>query len=418
MNIAVVGLGYVGLPLAVAFSKNNRVIGYDIDETKINAYKDGLDLTGEVGTALIDSKIEFTSDPSLLKEMEYIIIAVPTPINKDKEPDLTLLINATKTVAENLTKGAVVIYESTVYPGATEEICIPILEEYSNMKCGEEFGVGYSPERINPGDKIHTLETIVKVVSANNEETLDKASKLYSGIITAGIHTVSSIRVAESAKIIENIQRDVNIAFMNEISALFKKMDIDTAEVLNAARTKWNFLDFTPGLVGGHCIGVDPYYLIKKAEDINADVELIKTARNINDKLPKEIVDDVELKIKEYGLKNEDAKVAVLGLTFKENVNDLRNSKSIEIVDGLKEKGINVISSDPIVNKDICDTKLVSEIKDADIVMFNVAHDEYKNMNLLEIKGMFKENRNIVYDMKNIFSKSNLEDNGIEKIGL
>ncbi len=418
MNIAVVGLGYVGLPLAVAFSKDNRVVGYDIDESKINAYKSGIDITGEVGIDLMDSKIEFTSDPKMLKEMEYIIIAVPTPITDNKEPDFEPLKNATKTVAKNMSKGTVVIYESTVYPGATEEVCIPLLEQHSNMKCGSDFNVGYSPERINPGDRIHTLETIVKVVSANNEETLVKVNKLYNSIITAGVYPVSSIRVAEAAKIMENTQRDVNIAFMNEMATLFKKMDINTSEVLQAARSKWNFLDFTPGLVGGHCIGVDPYYLIKKAEDINCDVSLIKAARKINDKLPEQIVEDVEQKIKEYGLKNEEAKVAVLGLTFKENVNDLRNSKSLEIVEGLKEKGINVISSDPIVSKDICDTNIASEINDADIVMINVAHEEYKNMNLLEIKGMLKKNRNIVYDLKNIFSKTDTEENKINKIGL
>lgn len=418
MNIGIVGLGYVGLPLAVAFSKNNRVIGFDINEFKINAYKSGIDVTGELGEQLNNSKIEFTSNPTLLREADYIIISVPTPIDKEKEPDFEPLKSATKIVGKNLKYDAIVIYESTVYPGATEEICIPLLEEYSNMKCGTGFNVGYSPERINPGDKEHTIDNIVKIVSANNEETLNKVAELYNSIINVGVHKVSSIKVAEASKILENTQRDINIAFMNEISNLFRNLDIDTNEVLQAAKTKWNFINFTPGLVGGHCIGVDPFYLIKKANDVNVDLDLIKTARKVNDKIPNIVVSDVEKRIAEYGLKNEEATVAVIGLTFKENVTDLRNSKSIEIVQLLKEKGINVVTSDAMVNSEQYNTVAINVIKDADIVMFAVAHDQYKEMTSKKIKNMLKKNRNVVYDLKNIFSKEDFEKNGLTKIGL
>lgn len=418
MKIGVIGLGYVGLPLAVAFSEKYKVIGFDINQSKIEFYKSGNDLTNEVGDKLKKSKVEFTSDEKRIKEMDFIIIAVPTPINKSKKPDFEPLKSASKIVGKNLKNGAIVVYESTVYPGATEEICIPILEKYSKLKCGKDFKVGYSPERINPGDKIYTVENIIKIVSATDDNALRKISKVYESVIKAGIYQVQSIKVAEAAKIIENTQRDVNIAFINEISNLFKKLDIDTMEVLQAASTKWNFIKFTPGLVGGHCIGVDPFYLIEKAKEVNFDAKLIKTARKVNDEMPKLIVKDVEDKLKECGVKNEKANIAVLGLTFKENVPDLRNSKAIEIVQLLREKGINVIVSDAMIDYEQYNTTKIEEINNVDIVMFAVGHDEYKKLTPLDIKKMLKNNRNIVYDLKNIFSKNLLEKNGLLKINL
>ena len=418
MQIGVIGLGYVGLPLAVAFSEKYQVLGFDINQDKINEYKSGNDLTNEVGEKLKKSKIEFTSDEKKIGRMDFIIIAVPTPINKLKKPDFEPLKSASKIVGKNLKKGAIVVYESTVYPGATEEICIPILEKYSKMKCGKDFKVGYSPERINPGDKIHTVENIVKIVSATDKSTLEKISKVYESVIKVGIYQVKSIKVAEAVKIIENTQRDVNIAFMNEISNLFKKLNIDTMEVLEAAKTKWNFINFTPGLVGGHCIGVDPFYLIEKAKKVGFDTKLIKMARTVNDEMPKIIVEDIENKLKEYGVKNENASVAVLGLTFKENVSDLRNSKSIEIVELLRKKGINVIISDPMVNCEQYNMKSIENINNVDIVIFAVGHDVYKKLKPSDIKNMLKDNRNIIYDLKNIFEKELLEKNGILKISL
>lgn len=418
MKIGVIGLGYVGLPLAVAFSEKYKVLGFDINKSKIEFYKSGNDLTNEVGDKLKKSKIEFTSDEKRIKEMDFIVIAVPTPINKSRKPDFEPLKSASKIVGRNLKNGAIVVYESTVYPGATEEICIPVLEKYSKSKCGKDFKVGYSPERINPGDKIHTVENIVKIVSATDDMALRTISKVYGSIIKAGIYQVQSIKVAEAAKIIENTQRDVNIAFINEISNLFRKLDIDTTEVLQAASTKWNFIKFTPGLVGGHCIGVDPFYLIEKAKKVDFDAKLIRTARKVNDEMPKVIVNDIENKLKEYGVENEKANIAVLGLTFKENVPDLRNSKSIEIVQLLRERGMNVIVSDPMINCEQYNAKSIKEIKNADIIIFAVAHEEYKNITPLDIKKMLKDNRNTVYDLKNIFMKNSLENNGLLRISL
>lgn len=418
MKIAVIGLGYVGLPLAVLFSQKYDVIGFDINKSKIEYYKSGKDVTKEVGNKLKKAKIEFTSDEERLKEADFIIIAVPTPVNENNEPDFEPLKSASQIVGKNLKNGTIIVYESTVYPGATEEICIPILEKYSKKICGQDFKVGYSPERINPGDKEHRVEEIMKIVSATDEVALREISKLYESVIKAGIYQAQSIKVAEAAKIIENIQRDINIAFMNEISMLFKKLDINTMEVLNAASTKWNFLKFTPGLVGGHCIGVDPYYLIAKAEKANIDLKLIKTAREVNEEMPKKIVDDIENRLKLLGIDNEKSKVAVLGITFKENVPDIRNSKAIEIIEMLQNKGINVIASDPVINSSRFNMKNINEIKDADIVVFAVAHEQFKELNILDVKKMLKSNRNTIYDLKNIFENEKLRTEGLLKISL
>ena len=350
MNLGVVGLGYVGLPLAVAFAKKYNVTGFDINNKKIQNYIDHNDVTNEVGNEkLKEINIKFTSDEKEIRKLDFIIIAVPTPVNSYNIPDFNPLESASMIVARNMKKGAIVVYESTVYPGATEEKCIPILEKYSNLVCGKDFKVGYSPERINPGDKEHKLENIVKIISAVDKDALDKIEKVYSNIIKAGVVKVSSIKTAEASKIIENTQRDINIAFMNEIAMLFEKLEIDTDEVLKAASTKWNFLNFKPGLVGGHCIGVDPYYLIAKGDNVNCNMKLVKTAREINDYMLQYIVKKILTKLHGKQKNNGETKIAVLGVTFKENVSDIRNSKALEIIRLLDEKGVKVIVSDYIL---------------------------------------------------------------------
>jgi len=331
-KISVVGLGYVGLPLAIELAKKYDVIGFDINTKKIEKYINGIDVTKEVGDeAIKNTRVYFTSDESKLRSCKFHIVAVPTPINSDKTPNLNPVINASKIIGKNLTKGSIVVYESTVYPGTTEEICIPILEKESGLKFGIDFKVGYSPERINPGDKIHTLTKIVKVVSGSDEEALEIISEVYGSIIEAGIHKAESIKVAEAAKVIENSQRDINIAFMNELSMVFNKMGINTKAVLEAAGTKWNFLKFTPGLVGGHCIGVDPYYFIYKAEQLGYHSQIILAGRKINDDMAKYVADNIIKMLIKADLPVKGAKVAILGITFKENCPDVRNTKAIDI---------------------------------------------------------------------------------------
>lgn len=420
MNLGVVGLGYVGLPLAVAFAKKYNVTGFDINEKKIQNYIHNNDVTNEVGNEkLKKTNIKFTSDEKEIKELDFIIIAVPTPVNSYNIPDFNPLESASMIVARNMKKGTIVVYESTVYPGATEEKCIPILEKYSKLICGKDFKVGYSPERINPGDKEHKLENIVKIISAVDNDALDKIEKVYSSIINAGVIKVSSIKTAEASKIIENTQRDINIAFMNEIAILFEKLGINTEEVLKAASTKWNFLNFKPGLVGGHCIGVDPYYLIAKGDSVNCNMKLVKAARQINDYMPQYIVKNILDKLYEKQTNDKEIKIAVLGVTFKENVSDTRNSKALEIVKLLDKKGIKVIVSDSRLQEEIGYINTpIKDIKNVDAVIVAVAHDEYKNMNMSEIKVMFKEKRNIVYDLKNVFSEEEAIKEKIEKINL
>lgn len=420
MNLGVVGLGYVGLPLAVAFSKKYDVIGFDINEKKIESYIQNKDVTNEIGDREIEkSSIKFTADEKELNNLDFIVIAVPTPVNSENNPDFKPLENASCVVGRNMKRGATIVYESTVYPGATEEICIPILEKYSGLICGKDFKVGYSPERINPGDKVHRLENIVKVVSGIDEESLEKIYKVYSNIIKAGVYKVSSIKVAEASKIIENTQRDINIAFMNEIAILFKNLNIDMEEVLKASKTKWNFLNFEPGLVGGHCIGVDPYYLIKKADNVNYDMKLVKVARQINDEMPKYVVNNIIDELKKLNIEEGQAKVAVLGITFKENVADMRNSKAIEIARLLVENKIQVTVSDPVA-RDIAEYRNtdIKNIRDVDIIVIAVGHDEYKNLSMQDIKSMLKDNRNIIYDLKNILSKEEIDKAGLLKISL
>lgn len=416
-SIAVIGLGYVGLPLAIEFAKKVDVIGFDINDEKIDAYKDGIDVTQEVGDMeLKKSELIFTSDETKLKEAKFHIVAVPTPINTDKTPNLKPVISATETVGRNLTKGSVVVYESTVYPGTTEEICIPILEETSGLKYMEDFKVGYSPERINPGDKVNRLPNIVKVVSGCDKETLDIIASIYEIIIDAGVYKAESIKVAEACKVIENSQRDINIAFMNELSIVFDRMDIDTQAVLKAASTKWNFLNFTPGLVGGHCIGVDPYYFIYKAEELGYHSQIISSGRKINDGMAKFICDSTIKSIIKADKKVKGAKVAVFGLTFKENCPDTRNTKVIDIIKELEEYDINTLIYDPVADKQETynhyNIKLnsIDEIKDVDAVVFAVAHDEFKNIDLDKISTFFNNDNKVLIDIKGMYSKEEALD--------
>ena len=347
-KLSLVGLGYVGMPIAVAFAKKIKVIGYDLNEKKIELYKSGIDPTREVGDeAIKTSTVDFTADETRLREAKFHIVAVPTPVNDDHTPDLTPVEGASRILGRNLTKGSVVVFESTVYPGVTEDVCVPILEKESGLVCGKDFKIGYSPERINPGDKVHRLETITKIVSGMDEETLDIVAKVYELVVAAGVHRAESIKVAEAAKVIENSQRDINIAFMNELSIIFNKMGIDTKSVLEAAGTKWNFLKFQPGLVGGHCIGVDPYYLTYKAEMMGYHSQIILSGRRINDDMGKYVAETLVKKLIAADKAVRNARVAILGFTFKENCPDTRNTKIIDIVRELREYGIEPVIADP-----------------------------------------------------------------------
>jgi len=386
--VAVVGLGYVGLPLAVEFGKHHETIGFDLSEAKINSYRQFVDPTGEVASDELKAakKLRVTTNPADLKDADSVIVAVPTPINDAHLPDFSPLIGASRTVGQNLKKGATVVYESTVYPGATEEVCIPLLEQYSGLKWKKDFHVGYSPERINPGDKQHTLTRIVKVVSGDDADTLEKVAALYGSVITAGVHRASSIAVAEAAKVIENTQRDLNIALMNELALIFNKLGIDTLEVLQAAGTKWNFLHFRPGLVGGHCIGVDPYYLTYKAEMIGYHPEVILAGRRVNDNMGKFIAEQTIKQMIAAGSPIRGAKVNVLGLTFKEDVPDLRNSRVIDVINELRSYGVQVFVHDPVPIKEDAkheyDIDLVDwdKLPTADALVAAVAHRQFLNL--------------------------------------
>ncbi|HOP92445.1 MAG TPA: nucleotide sugar dehydrogenase [Acetivibrio thermocellus] len=421
-KISAIGLGYVGMPLAIAFAKYAQVIGFDVDKKKIEIYKSGIDPTKEIGNeAIKNTTVEFTSDETKLKEAKFHIVAVPTPINIDKTPDLTPVESASVIVGRNMARGSYVVYESTVYPGVTEDICIPILERESGLKCGVDFKVGYSPERINPGDKKHTLETIKKIVSAIDDESLDEIAKIYSLVIKAGVHKTSSIKVAEAAKVVENSQRDINIAFMNELAMVFDRMGIDTKEVIDAMNTKWNALGFYPGLVGGHCIGVDPYYFIYQAEKLGYHSQIILSGRKINDGMGEFIANTIIKKLIHVNKVVKKSKVVIFGITYKENCPDTRNSKVVDIIKGLNEYGIEPIVVDPQANRE--DTKQeygielmdIDDVKDADCLVFAVAHDEFKNMAWEQIEKFFKNIDNsekVIIDVKGIFDK-----NKIEKLG-
>ena len=421
-KISLVGLGYVGMPIAVAFAKKVKVVGFDLNDKKIELYKSGIDPTNEVGNEVIkNTTVEFTADETKLKDARFHIVAVPTPVNDDHTPDLTPVEGASKIVGRNLTKGSIVVYESTVYPGVTEDICVPILEKESGLKCGVDFKVGYSPERINPGDKVHRLETIVKIVSGMDEESLDEIAKVYELVVEAGVHRAESIKVAEAAKVIENSQRDINIAFMNELSIIFNKMGIDTQSVLKAAGTKWNFLKFFPGLVGGHCIGVDPYYLTYKAEQLGYHSQIILSGRRINDDMGKYVAESVVKNLIKADVAIKSAKVAILGFTFKENCPDTRNTKIIDIYNELKEYGITAIVADPAADADeakwlygmeFVDMKTV---KDCDAVILAVAHEEFKDLTQADFDKMFKAGDNstkVLADIKGLLDRKEYEAAG------
>ncbi len=421
-KIAVIGLGYVGMPLAVAFAKKVDVIGFDLNKSKVKQYKSGVDPTNEVGNEVIKkTTIEFTSDEGRLKEAKFHIVAVPTPINSDKTPDLAPVEGASTIVGRNLTKGSIVVYESTVYPGVTEDICIPILERESGLKCGLDFKVGYSPERINPGDRVNTLEKIIKIVSGMDNQTLEEIAGVYELVIEAGVHRASSIKVAEAAKVVENSQRDINIAFMNELAMVFDRMNIDTKEVIEAMNTKWNALKFYPGLVGGHCIGVDPYYFVYEAEKLGYHSQIILSGRKINDGMGEFVADAI---IKKLILANKvvkQAKVVILGITFKENTPDSRNSKVVDIIKHLKEYGINPVVVDPEADYmevkreygiDLIDIK---DIQDADCLVLAVAHNVFKEMSLEEFDSLFggmDNKEKVLIDIKSMLNRSEIEEKG------
>ena len=418
-KISLVGLGYVGMPIAVAFAKKVDVIGYDLNKKKIETYKAGIDPTNEVGDDVIKSTtVEFTSDETKLREAKFHIVAVPTPVNDDHTPDLSPVEGASRIVGRNLTKGSIVVYESTVYPGVTEDVCVPILEEESGLKCGVDFKVGYSPERINPGDKVHRLETIVKIVSGMDEESLDEIAKVYELVVEAGVHRASCIKVAEAAKVIENSQRDINIAFMNELSIIFNKMGIDTKSVLEAAGTKWNFLKFFPGLVGGHCIGVDPYYLTYKAEMMGYHSQVILAGRKINDDMGKYVAENVVKKLIAADKTVKGAKVAILGFTFKENCPDTRNTKIYDIVKELKEYGIDPVIADP--EADAEEAKMLygvefdsmENIKDMDAVVLAVAHDAFANLSQETVAGFYGDGAKVLLDIKGLLDRKEYENAG------
>ncbi|HAL02047.1 MAG TPA: nucleotide sugar dehydrogenase [Lachnospiraceae bacterium] len=413
-KLSLVGLGYVGMPIAVAFARKINVVGFDLNAAKIDLYKSGIDPTNEVGNDVIkNTKVDFTADPAKLKEAKFHIVAVPTPVNDDHTPDLSPVEGASRILGQNLTKGSIVVFESTVYPGVTEDICVPILEKESGLKCGKDFFIGYSPERINPGDKVHRLETITKIVSGMNEETLDTIAKVYELVVEAGVYRAESIKVAEAAKVIENSQRDINIAFMNELSIIFNRMGIDTQSVLKAAGTKWNFLKFFPGLVGGHCIGVDPYYLTYKAEQLGYHSQIILSGRRINDDMGKYVAESLVKTLIKADKPVKNAKVGILGFTFKENCPDTRNTKVIDIYNELMEYGITPVVVDPAADADEAKRlygitfQSMDDMKDMDAVIIAVCHDQFSKLTDSDIDGFFKAgtDKKVLLDLKGILDR-------------
>ena len=413
-KLSLVGLGYVGMPIAVAFARKIKVVGFDLNAAKIDLYKSGVDPTNEVGDDVIkNTAVEFTADPSKLREAKFHIVAVPTPVNDDHTPDLTPVEGASRILGQNLTKGSIVVFESTVYPGVTEDICVPILEKESGLKCGVDFKIGYSPERINPGDKVHRLETITKIVSGMDEETLNEVAHIYELVVEAGVYRAESIKVAEAAKVIENSQRDINIAFMNELSIIFNKMGIDTKSVLSAAGTKWNFLKFQPGLVGGHCIGVDPYYLTYKAEQLGYHSQIILSGRRINDDMGKYVAENLVKNLIKADIPVKSAKVAILGFTFKENCPDTRNTKVIDIYKELQEYGITPMVVDPAA--DAAEAKrlygitfnTMEDIKDMDAVIVAVSHKQFLTRDKEKISSLYSKAhaKKVLVDIKGIFDR-------------
>lgn len=422
-KIALVGLGYVGMPIAVAFAKHADVIGFDLNEEKIALYKNGFDPTNEIGSEGIkETTVDFTADETRLREAKFIIVAVPTPVNTDHTPDLTPVVGASELIGRNLTKGSIIVYESTVYPGCTEDVCIPILERVSGLKCGVDFKVGYSPERINPGDRVHRLENIHKIVSGMDEESLDEIKNVYDIVIEVGTHPVSNIKTAEAVKVVENSQRDINIAFMNELAMVFDKMGIDTNEVVDGMNTKWNALGFRPGLVGGHCIGVDPYYFTYQAEKLGYHSQIVLNGRIVNDGMGAFVADAAVKKMIAAGQAPKKSKVVILGLTFKENCPDTRNSKVNDIIKQLRVYGIEPTVVDPWADKKDAmkeygiELKTLEDAHDADCIIVAVGHDEFKKMSLHEIKTYFKEaddTQKVLLDVKGLYKVQDLKKSGM-----
>lgn len=419
-KLALVGLGYVGMPIAVAFARKIDVIGYDLNAKKIELYKQGIDPTKEVGDQVIsETTVKFTSDERDLDNAKFFIVAVPTPVNADHTPDLTPVEGASRIVGRHLSKGSIVVFESTVYPGVTEDICAPILEKESGLKCGVDFKIGYSPERINPGDKVHRLETITKIVSGMDAETLDTVAKIYELVVDAGVYRAENIKVAEAAKVIENSQRDINIAFMNELSIIFNKMDIDTKSVLEAAGTKWNFLKFQPGLVGGHCIGVDPYYLTYKAEQLGYHSQIILSGRRINDDMGKYVAENLVKSLIKADKVVKGAKVAILGFTFKENCPDTRNTRVIDIVHELNEYGIQPIIADPEADSVEMEREYgitltaMESIKDVDAIILAVAHEAFRSLDEQAFSSMYAlAQTKVLLDIKGILNRQTYQNAG------
>ena len=421
--LAVVGLGYVGLPVAVAFADKVKTIGFDINHEKINVYKQGIDPTHEVGDEKIqNTSLEFTTDSSRLKEAKIIIVAVPTPINGDKTPDLAPVVSASSVIGKNLSKGSIVVFESTVYPGVTEDICVPILQQESGLICGQDFKVGYSPERINPGDKVHRLENIKKIVAGMDEETLETVTAVYELIIQAGVYKAPSIKVAEAAKLAENAQRDINIAFMNELSMVFDRMNINTKEVIDAMNTKWNALGFHPGLVGGHCIGVDPYYFIYQAEILGYHSLIMAAGRRVNDNMPIFVTDNVIRKLIQSNKNVKQASIYVMGITFKEDCPDMRNSKAVEVCKQLSTYGVNIKVVDPVVEKAEFNKEFsmeltnIEDVQNADCLIFLVAHRQFQELSPIDFARMLKpqdpQTEHVIVDIKNIFKRKDIEEKG------
>lgn len=422
-KLSLVGLGYVGMPIAVAFANEGvKVVGFDLNKAKIDLYKAGIDPTHEVGDeAIKNSTVEFTSDETKLREAKFHIVAVPTPVNQDHTPDLTPVIGASEIVGRNLVKGSIVVFESTVYPGVTEDVCLPILERESGLKCGVDFKIGYSPERINPGDKVHRLENIKKIVSGMDEESLKDIKEVYDLVIKVGTFPVSTIKTAEAIKVVENSQRDINIAFMNELAMVFDRMGIDTSEVVDGMNTKWNALGFRPGLVGGHCIGVDPYYFTYEAEKLGYHSRIIINGRMVNDGMGAFVAEATLKQMILAGKNVRDSKVVILGLTFKENCPDTRNSKVEDIINKLAEYGVKPLVVDPWASErdamheyGVTLTPL-KDIKDADCVIMAVAHDEFKNMSLEDLDKLYKDvpnNEKVLIDVKSILDKKTVDAKG------
>ena len=422
-KLALVGLGYVGMPIAVEFAKHVKVIGFDINEKRVNEYRNGIDATNEVGEAIKNTTVDFTADPARLKEAKFIIVAVPTPVNDDTTPDLNPVKRASRTIGQNLTPGSIVVFESTVYPGVTEDICVPIIEKESGHKCGVDWKIGYSPERINPGDRVHTLTTIRKIVSGMDEESAWEIKKVYDIVIKAGTFPVSNIKTAEAVKVVENSQRDINIAFMNEIAIICDKLGIDTDEVLAGMNTKWNALGFRPGLVGGHCIGVDPYYLTNAAEKLGYHSQIILNGRKVNDSMGAYVADAAIKEMIEAGMAPKKATVVVLGITFKENCPDTRNSKVVDIINRLKEYDINPIVSDRWADAQVAkkeygvDLITWEDIPKADCVIVAVGHSEFRSMSMMRLKELFKDDlpvhERVLIDVKSLYRMDELKASGM-----